>query len=248
MFPFVYEINPAGWLHLLNFGLALPLVAISQARRFAQADKPLPQRIHHFRRTAATLVLFGGLSLLVARFEWIDLFPRALPPWRAIGAGVLMFVVAVAAMRPRWRRAVERGARVVYLFMPANPAERAWWIVVAVLAGVSEEITWRGVQAGLAYKLLGNVTLAFVLCAVSFGVGHIIQGWKSAILISVFALAFHLLVWLSGSLYVAMAVHIAYDITAGINYGRLGRELGYRPEVKTAPPAAVSELATLVDE
>jgi len=161
---------------------------------------------------------------------------------------LLMFIVAVAAMRPRWRRAVERRARVVYLFMPANASERAWWIVVAVLAGISEEITWRGVQAGLAYKALGNLAIAAAFCAISFGLGHIIQGWKGAAIVTLFALAFHALVWLSGSLYVAMAVHIAYDITAGINYGRLGRELGYQPEVKTNAPAVASELATLVDE
>ena len=45
--------------------------------------------------------------------------------------------------------------------------------------------------------------------------------------IAAFAFGFHALVWLSGTLYVAMAVHIAYDITAGIQYGKLGREFGY---------------------
>ena len=55
------------------------------------------------------------------------------------------------------------------------------------------------------------------------------QGWKSAAIIAVFALGFQTIVWLSGSLYVAMAVHVLYDITAGLTYGRLGRELGYSP-------------------
>src|SRR5262249_2450239 len=59
----------------------------------------------------------------------------------------------------------------------------------------------------------------------SFGLTHIIQGWRSVAIIVVFALGFHALVWLAGSLYVAMAVHVAYDITAGLSFGRLGREL-----------------------
>jgi hypothetical protein len=62
-----------------------------------------------------------------------------------------------------------------------------------------------------------------------------IQGWRSAAVILVFALGFHALVWLSGSLYVAMAVHIAYDVTAGISYGRLGRELGYQLDPGESP-------------
>jgi hypothetical protein len=45
----------------------------------------------------------------------------------------------------------------------------------------------------------------------------------------VFAWPFRTVVWLSGSLYVAMLVHVLYDITAGMAYGRLGRELGYSP-------------------
>lgn len=247
MFPFVNAINAVGWFHLGYFGLILPFSAVIKARQFANAEKPLPNRLLQFKRTAATLVMFGAASVLVAHFQRIELFPRALPPWRAIGAGLLMFVLAVAAMRPRWRRAVERGLRVVYLFMPANATERAWWIIVAVLAGVTEEITWRGVQAGLAYKAIGNIGIVMLFCAASFAIGHIIQGWRSAAVISVFALAFHLLVWLSGSLYVAMAVHIAYDITAGISYGRLGRELGYRPDAP-ADPAAPAELTLGFDE
>src|SRR5436190_23997678 len=126
--------------------------------------------------------------------------------------------------------------------MPATPAERAWLVVVAILAGVTEEITWRCVQAVLSYKALGNIGIGMLFCAASFGVAHIIQGWKTVAVISLFALAFHLLVWLSGSLYVAMAVHIAYDITAGISYGRLGRELGYQPDAQTDPLAAPAEL------
>jgi hypothetical protein len=41
----------------------------------------------------------------------------------------------------------------------------------------------------------------------------------------VFALCFQLLVWLAGSLYVAMVVHVAYNITAGLAYCRFRREL-----------------------
>jgi hypothetical protein len=72
--------------------------------------------------------------------------------------------------------------------------------------------------------------------------GSLIQGWKSSAIIVFFALGFHALVWLSGSLYVAMVVHIAYDITAGLSYGRLGKEFGYSPEFNessTRPPLEI---------
>ncbi len=230
MFPFVYEINAAGWFHLVYFGLLIPYFAVSRASRFKDKSLPLPDRLSHFRRTAATLVMFGVISLAIARAEWIHLFPRTMPSWRALAAGALMLIATVALMRPRWRAAVERRERVVYLFMPENTSERIWWMAVAVLAGISEEITWRGVQAGLAANLTQNLLAAFLICSISFAVGHAVQGWKSVAVILVFALGFHFLVWLSGSLYVAMAVHVAYDMIAGISYGRLGKELGYRLE------------------
>jgi hypothetical protein len=49
------------------------------------------------------------------------------------------------------------------------------------------------------------------------------------------ALGFQSLVWLSGSLYVAMVVHFAYDAIAGISGGRLAEELGY--PLEPLPPA-----------
>ncbi len=234
MFPFVYEINAAGWFHLIYFGLLIPYFVVRRAQKFKDKNLPLPDRLRHFQRTAATLVMFGAVSLAVARVEGMNLFPRTMPSWRALAAGALMLIATVAFMRPRWRAAVVQRKRVVYLFMPVNASERVWWIAVAVLAGISEEITWRGVQAGLVANLTQSVLAAFLICSISFAVGHAIQGWKSSIVILAFALGFHSLVWLSGSLYVAMAVHVAYDIIAGISYGRLGKELGYRLEPASA--------------
>jgi len=180
----------------------------------------------------------------VARTQWIVLFPAALPPVGAVLAGVAFYAVAVGWMRPRWRRAVEKRARVVHLFMPATGEERAWWIAVSVLAGIGEEITWRGVQAALLFALTGNLWAAALLSSLSFGMAHIVQGWRSSAVIVVFALAFHVLVGLAGSLYVAMAVHVVYDITAGIHYGRLGRELGYLDDAGAAASETASAAAS----
>jgi len=85
-------------------------------------------------------------------------------------------------------------------------------------------------MAGVLFALLGGLTgdpwTAALLTAISFGLAHATQGWKSAGVIVIFGLGFQVLVWLASSLYVAMVVHIAYDLTAGFTYARLGRELG----------------------
>lgn len=218
-------LTPFGRSHLLVFGLVVPALAILSFMKVRKAPGALPDRKTHYRVTTFTLVLFGGLSLLVAYQQRVDLFPRAIvPTLRAAPAGLLMYVAAVAFMRPRWRKAVEARKPIVQLFMPSSAAERAWWIVVSVLAGLSEEITWRGVQTMLLAFLLGSVPAAAIVCAILFGVAHAVQGPRSIAVIAGFALGFQTLVALSGALYLAMAVHIAYDVTAGLTYGRLGRE------------------------
>ncbi len=240
MFPHAFELHAPGWFHLLAYGVAVPFAVYRGSRREqvvnrsgAQAPHQL-SRIRHFQSTAVMLWLFTVLSLLVARAESIDLFPSTLPIG-GVAAGLAMYVVAVLAMRPRWRRAVLKRTRIVHYFMPATPAERAWWIAVSVLAGVGEEITWRGVQTALGAALTGSYLAGSALTAIAFGLGHLNQGWRSAFVIALFSLGFQAIVAFSGSLYVAMAVHVAYDITAGLTCAKLGRDLGYQ---LPAPEAA----------
>ena len=169
------------------------------------------------------LIGFATLSLVTANRQSLDLFPARWPSPAAIAVGVGAWAAAVLLMRPYWKRAVAQRKRVVELFMAETPAEKAWWSAVAILAGISEEITWRGVQYALLSFLTGSAWIGALVCAVMFGAAHSVQGWKSAVLITGFALVFQALVVWTASLYVAMAVHAAYDITAGLTYGRLGR-------------------------
>jgi membrane protease YdiL (CAAX protease family) len=219
-------------MHIVFFGVVIPALVVRSRQRVVGGAMPLPPRITHFKSTTIHLAIFGGLSLAIARLQGIELFPtEGVHLLRGMLAGAVLYASVVAFMRPRWRRAVERRAAAVHFFVAEKPAERAWWAGVSILAGVSEEITWRGVQTALLVPLTGSPAVAALLSAVSFGVAHMMQGWRSAALIVLFALAFQGVVWVSGSLYIAMAVHVAYDLTAGVTYGRLVRELGYEPAV-----------------
>jgi membrane protease YdiL (CAAX protease family) len=217
-----------GGFHLVFFGIYLPFAVFRAHRRHATGAKPLPDPKQHFRGATVEAAAFLTISLLVARATRIDLlaFDRTkLVP--GLAAGAAMYAAAVSYMRPRWRRAVERRAPIVRLFMPRDAGERLWWIAVSLLAGIGEEITWRGVQTQLLVPVVGVYAVAALLSAISFGGAHFVQGWRSVLVIIVFALGFQAVVWASGSLFVAMAVHVAYDVTAGLSYGKLGRELGY---------------------
>jgi hypothetical protein len=227
----------AGGFHLVFFGLVLPLAVLRMHRRMVKGTTAVPDPKKHFLGTTIELATLMAVSIAVARITRIDLLAfdaSKLVP--GLAAGAAMYVAAVVYMRPRWRRAVEKRAPIVRLFMPRDAGERAWWIAVSVLAGIGEEITWRCVQTQLLVPIVGSHAVAALLSAISFGGAHFIQGWRSCAVIVLFALGFQTVVWASGgSLFIAMAVHVAYDLTAGITYGRLGRELGY-----TSPSSAAS--------
>ena len=187
----------------------------------------LPAFDRHIISALLQLLVFAAASLLVAWRNHIALFPARAPSSRAWLAGLALYAVAVGLMAPRWRHTVAGRARVLRLFMPRSPRERGLWVLASAVAGFSEEITWRGVQFSLLWILTDDAIAAASVCALMFGAAHMVQGFGASAAIVLFAFAFQLLVYYTGSLYVAMAVHFAYDVTAGLRYGWLGEELGY---------------------
>src|SRR5262245_41593160 len=94
----------------------LPWLAVRSRSRVAAG--PLPPLVRHLPRVIVQLVILGGLSLLVAQVEWIPLFPRSVPPAWTIALGLVLALLAAAAMYPLWRRSVRERKRTTYLFMP----------------------------------------------------------------------------------------------------------------------------------
>ncbi|MGH7562618.1 MAG: CPBP family glutamic-type intramembrane protease [Gemmatimonadales bacterium] len=214
-----------GAAHLLVFALLLPLAAMRTRHRLRHLD--LPSRRAHFLGVLAQQLLFLLASLWVAAREGILLFPRFAPSAGNLILGAAVTTALVLTLRGEWRRSVEARTRAAYLFMPWDAAERGLWLSVAAAAAVAEEVTYRAVAVTLFGRLVGSPVLAVTLAAAAFGFAHGVQGPRSAIGAVGAALIFHGLVFLTGGLYVAIAVHFAYDLIAGLCYARLGKALGY---------------------
>lgn len=219
-------IAPAGYLHLIAFGILIPIAAIRSKKRI-ESGRFFAARRRFFISALIQVGVFAWFSIAVARWNAIGIFPRTVPPPRALIAGVLFLVLAVLTGWTRWRKAVIEKEPVVALFMPSDRVERLLWTGSAALAGFGEEISWRGVQTALLTRLTGSIAVAIAVAIVTFAIAHAMQGWKSVGVIAVFSAGFHLLVWLSGSLYVAMVVHFLYDLIAGFAYAHFGRKYHY---------------------
>jgi hypothetical protein len=161
MVPNVGYVHALGWLPVMIFGVLLPLEALRHARRLTRRVTPLPPRLLHFRSTSATLSIFLAMSIATAMVQRIPVVSSRIPHvWRGLTAAVALYAAAILFMRPRWRAAVARRARAVHLFIADTRTERAWWLLVSLLAGIGEEVTWRGVQTGLLTLLTGSYWIA----------------------------------------------------------------------------------------
>ncbi len=214
-----------GWFHLAFFCLLIPW-AVWRSRRQLAAG-PNPPRRRHFIAVTIQLLLFLGLSLWVAWLEELPVLAPAPVDWRAAAAASALLVLGLRLMAPHWRRSVEQRERKVHLYMPRDGTERALWAGVSLAAAASEEVTYRGVMFMLLAGLTGSLWAAALIASAVFGFSHLVQGWKSAGIVTGVALVLHGLVVASGTLLLAIGVHFLYDLIAGLAFGRLGHDLGY---------------------
>jgi len=229
-----------GWFHLACFGVVLPYLAVQSARRLpSMSQRP---RKPHFLSILMVQGVTVIISLRVAQVERIALFPAVLPSPLAIGVGALTAILTIVALRPRWREAVARREPRVHFVMPRDAVERRLWVAVSLAAGSCEEITYRGVMYVLLFRLTGGPLVAAIAAAALFGAAHAVQGWRGIGAVALIGMSLQGLVLLAGSLYVAMAVHVLYDLVTGLTYGKLGEELGY--PIEGVPPVTAGPAAS----
>lgn len=188
---------------------------------------PLPPKKRYLAGVMVQQLALTGLSLGTAWSLGIPLFAPYRPTtghWLAAIA-VLATALAVFLGWPEWRRLAARGDRRIQLIAPIDATDHALWAGVSVLAGLGEEITYRGVLYWIGYQLTGSAAASVGIAAAIFGASHLLQGWRAALVIMAFAVGFHGLVMITGSLYPAMVVHILYDLIAGVGYGHYVRAL-----------------------
>ena len=188
---------------------------------------PAPSRTSVLFRAVLVQVALFVASLVVARSHGLALWPAARVGRREIGVGLVAFVVLLGVGLFSWRirSADERRRMWVRHLLPSTRVQWLLWLIVSAVAGISEETTYRGVLVMLLGSFTASFVLGVLLSALVFAVLHYPQGAKSMALVFAIALVMQLVVSATGTLYVAMGVHAAYDITAGVRAARRFAEL-----------------------
>lgn len=209
---------------LFIFGVFVPYISFKSGRRI-RAGAPIPPRKRIFKNILVMQVLFLLISLLTARNREIELFPPGRLSIGAVAFAIGMLGIGLSVMPLLWRRSSEEEKRRTLLTRPNDTKDLWWWFLVSLAAGTVEEITYRGVLFALLLAMTRNWWMAAAICVVFFALGHANQGGLRMSFVGAIAVGCHVLVWMTGALYLAMAVHFAYDFIAGIVYLRWAQQM-----------------------
>lgn len=208
-------VNPLGYMLLFVVGVFLPIVIVRSSRRLGTGSLPI-SRSRFFRQTIIFQLLVALLSAWTAWTHGILAMPLPHRPLISWGAAALLYFITMTTLKLRWRSRSSAAKQRLYDILPHNPRELVPYLFVCIVAGVAEEFIYRGVMTELLQRVTGLAIVTVVAISLSFAVAHAMQGWRSVAGIFVIALACHGLVWLAQSLIPVMAVHFAYDLTAGM--------------------------------
>lgn len=98
---------------------------------------------------------------------------------------------------------------------PEGFTEASLWIVVSILAGFCEELTYRGYLQRQFHALTNNLPAAIVLQGIVFGLEHSYQGWGKVVVISVLGILYGIFVAWRGDLRASMITHAWSDVFEG---------------------------------
>lgn len=214
--------------HLLTLliVIAAPWSAIVQLpvilREIERGNTALRGRV--YLTVAAQQTLFGVLLLaywwlagrpyaaLGLRVELGKDFPAAslsVGVFAALWIGAHLLLVSRAGGR-KWLRC--RAGRLL-TFLPHTVQERNRFLVLSLSAGTGEEMFFRGFLLWYVNFYLGLWPAVFVSSLI-FALVHLYQGWRNATLVAFLGVLFALSYVWTGSLWLAIFLHVIVDVNA----------------------------------
>jgi membrane protease YdiL (CAAX protease family) len=193
-------------------------------RLLAHLAKEPAARIRHYRRgiigewaTVGVLLVIGLLAGRTPASVGLTLGPHARTE-TAIVAEVAV-VLGVSALLFRFggrgiRDILRRQARGFEALLPRGRSEKQVFALLAVTAGVCEEVMFRAFGIAYLHWLwpAASRPAVIVITAAAFGLVHLYQGPRGVVLTGVVGAYLAWLVLTTGSLLPAMAIHALLDL------------------------------------
>jgi CAAX protease family protein len=159
--------------------LVAVLIAQGYAGNYAVSSKPDPKILYHYSTAIASGVVYAVMLALVVWIagrngELLALVRPSTPALKTIGLTLLLFfvaLVAIHAMDPFLHGGREQGLVPTKWLPRYAGAYAANWVVVAVVAPVVEELTFRGLGYSLLVARIGK-TFTIVAIGLVFAASH----------------------------------------------------------------------------
>ena len=161
--------------------------------------------------TILALCLFGFVSRnslgLVSPPDW----PKTAS---MIGVVLLAIVASIFLFRRTGTRQLRRLMKMAGALVAVSPIERRTFAAVAVGAGISEELAFRGFLLLYLHRYLPqfDYLLLGVIASLLFGFCHLYQGWIGILLTSLIGFSLFFICWTTASLLAPIIIHAALDL------------------------------------
>ena len=239
------------WLLVLFLVVVQPLVGYYRFTRLTAAPGPIPTP----RKLRLYAIVVASQWVLTAAAAWVlarrglalaDLGLHGAPPVLATLAAVLATLAVLGGTWLSLRTlAREPGAALpshlvkVVRILPVSGAERIGFTLVALTAGVCEEILYRGYLVYAFDRVLPSSWWSMLLAAALFGTAHAYQGVRGMVATGLLGAFLGAVYVAGGSLWPGIFLHAVVDLVNGFALGGLKREPPSPPSVPApfdAPP------------
>jgi membrane protease YdiL (CAAX protease family) len=211
----VSNLSPSSQYFLFIVLFFIPAMGVVGYFRL-RSGKPLRPKRRRYISIIVVQTLLLLLTLKAAQDEEINLLGRG---WgnSYVWVFVSTFLVLVALRLPRaWKKLPPERLEKARRLLPDDPSVMRLWVGVAAMAGISEELAYRGLALRLLLQVGVSIELALLVCVATFAIGHMTQGWRGVVGTAVLAIVFHTIVIFGNSLYPAILLHAVYNLMVGI--------------------------------
>jgi membrane protease YdiL (CAAX protease family) len=214
----------AAWHTIVLLVVVLGVSALSGYQQLALQGRPLPSRMAEYLFTVAyEFVLLGYIWFFGLRRYKVPLaeiiggkWRSAGDFWRDVGVAFLFWLVVVVVLLVLSRTLHFRGMDAAKALLPQTTIELCVFILLSICAGFIEEIVFRGYLQRQFTAWTGSIAGGVVLQAIVFGSGHIYQGVKGVVVITIYGALFGILAAMRKSLRPGIMQHCGQDTLSGI--------------------------------
>jgi uncharacterized protein len=226
----------------LFFFLALPFFDLWLFKRHVAAQQQHDHKSTYYGQLLCELwiptsivlamVVMGTIQLADIGLSWPQLETEIIPAWLSIGITILAVLFSAYSLidllrlkyNAKYQAAIKsklqsvKMPEYVDLLMPLSSREKVLYSLVAISAGLTEEILYRGF---LTYVLLASfpalgLWLSMLISAFLFGLGHLYQGVTGILRTFILGFVLSLIYLATGTLLLCIIIHMLIDLAGTV--------------------------------